>query len=204
MADRLYLSLWFPNFRLESLPAALVSVLTQFEVAGGASNIRAATAYPISWNEAPAYQRIYLTDEVEASKPQPAVADATELLHDDFAYEFETGWELWTPETKAGLDSIWREEFHTARIIGFGPHFEEGIYEQSGHVQVDLGMDTPFLEDEIELGDAGKMRIQQNLQKLIHFTHAVETHSAISARLLWSESGESLAEKLLARLQRVN
>ena len=34
MADRLYLSLWYPNFRLEALPDALLGVLRQFAQVG--------------------------------------------------------------------------------------------------------------------------------------------------------------------------
>jgi hypothetical protein len=35
MADQLYLSLWFPNFRFDALPASLVSVMRQFALIGG-------------------------------------------------------------------------------------------------------------------------------------------------------------------------
>jgi hypothetical protein len=99
MADRLYLSLWFPNFRLPALAPAIVSVLKQFSGAGHPLRVHAAAAYPISWNEAPFYQRIYEEDEVKESAPEQAVAEATEILHDDFAYEFELKWDLWVPET---------------------------------------------------------------------------------------------------------
>ena len=85
MADRLYLSLWFPNFRLPALAPAIVSVLRQFDVVGQASRVHAAAAYPISWNEPPFYQRIYEEDEVQEAAPERAVAEATEILHDDFA-----------------------------------------------------------------------------------------------------------------------
>ena len=50
MADRLYLSLWYPNFRLEALPATLAGVLHQFAVIGG-KRVAAATAYPINFTE---------------------------------------------------------------------------------------------------------------------------------------------------------
>jgi hypothetical protein len=42
------------------------------------------------------------------------------------------------------------------------------------------------------------------VQRLIDVTHAIQNNLAVSSRLLWSESGESLAEKLIARLQRLN
>jgi hypothetical protein len=204
MADQLYLSLWFPNFRLESLRPALVSVLEQLHAAGGSASVHAATAYPISWNEAPVYQRVYLPEEAEASAAQAAVAEATEPLHEDFAYEFEIKWDLWIAETGGGLDVTWKEEPRVVRVVGFGPHFDEGAYEQNGHVRVDLGTDTPFLEDDLELDQEGAARVERNLQKLVAFTNAVQQNCAISSRLLWTESGENLAQKLIARLQRVN
>lgn len=204
MADQLYLSLWFPNFRLENLAPALAGVLRQLMAAGGASAVTAAAVYPISWNEAPVYQRIYDEDETEAAQPDVAVAEALNILHDDFAYEFETKWELWVPETAPGLDTLWRQEPRTLRVIGFGPTFDEGSYEQNGHVRVDLGTDAPFLQEELDLNPETAARVQQNVQKLIDLTQAIQTNLGVSSRLLWSESGESLAEKLIARLQRVH
>ena len=204
MADQLYLSLWYPNFRLESLPAALVSVLEQFPAAGGSPRVHAATVYPISWTETPTYQRIYGEDEVEESAPAIAVAEAAEQLYDDLAYEFEVKWDLWIAETAGDLDPTWRRETRVARVTGFGPHFDDAAYEQNGHIRVDFGTDTPFLEDDVPLDSEGAKRVEQNLQQLVAFTKAVEQNCGISSRLLWSDSGENLAQKLIARLQRVN
>jgi len=207
MADQLYLSLWYPNFRLIALPAVLEKVIEIFGRVAGSSRVRAAAAYPISWNEAPAYQRVYDDErgtDVEASQPRHAVAAATEMLHDDFAYEFELVWELWAPENAAGLDTIWRKEPTIVRIIGYGPHFDEGAYEQNGHIRVDFGPDAPFLLEELSLDKEAAAHVQQNVQMLVDFTNAVQQEGGISSRLLWSESGESLAQKLIARLQSVN
>jgi hypothetical protein len=46
-------------------------------------------------------------------------------------------------------------------------------------------------------------RVRENVQKLVEFTNAVEKNCGTSARLLWSESDENLAQKLIARLQKV-
>ena len=113
--------------------------------------MHAAAAYPISWNEAPFYQRIYEEEEVQESAPEQAVAEATQILHDDFAYEFEVKWDLWGPETVGGLDPTWKQEPAVVRVVGFGPQFDEGAYEQNGQVRVDFGLDTPFLLEEVEL-----------------------------------------------------
>jgi len=216
MADQLYLSLWFPNFRFESLPASLVSVLRQFALISGEKRVAAATVYPISFNEAPAYQRIYVNDDraqsTEDSIIENAVAEATEQLHDDMAYEFEMKWDLWMPEhgsapsAEAALDTLWRPQPSTVKIIGFGPEFDQATYEQNGHIRVDFGLDTPWVmdEDDETLDEEAQKHIQQNIEMLLAFTLSVEKNSGISSRLLWTESGEPLAEKLIARLQRLN
>jgi len=258
MADRLYLSLWYPNFRLEALPAALTGVLRQFAVVGR-KRVSAASAYPINFTEPPTYQRIYvdpgpsgagrLPTEMDPSVAtadaaiEAAVAEATEQLHDDMAYEFEMRWQLWAleppeartrhthahgiedPEAEPDVDfdgptllepeTPWKLRTHTVRILGFGPNFDVAGYEQNGHILVDFGLDTPWLLDtpldldddssETEpLDEEAQLHIQQNIEKLLAFTLLVEKNCGISSRLLWTESGEPLAEKLIARLQRVN
>jgi hypothetical protein len=249
MADRLYLSLWYPNFRLESLPAALTGVLRQF-TAVGAKRVAAASAYPINFTEPPVYQRIYVPanannqEDTSESIIETAVAEATEQLHDDMAYEFEMRWQLWTPDSGNfgynrldspsdeeeddadsaalslwpgqpapddedidRLETPWRLQPHIVRFLGFGPTFDTAGFEQNGHILVDFGLDTPWvletLEDEA-LDEIAQKHIQQNVEKLLAFTLLVEKHCGISSRLLWTESGEPLAEKLIARLQRVH
>ena len=218
MSDQLYLSLWFPNFRLESLPSALVNVMRQFAVIakdGKTSTdfgrVAAATNFPIDWTESPTYQRIYVLDDraeksadTEDSIIESAVAEATAQLHDDSAYEFEMRWPLWLPETAGDLDTTWKLEPAKVRISGFGPEFDEGSYEQNGHIRVDFGLDTPWVLEDEELNTDAADKIKQNVEKLLAFTLLVEKNSGISSRLLWTESGEPLAEKLIARLQRLN
>jgi hypothetical protein len=207
MADQLYLSLWYPNFRLTSLPAALEKVMEQFGAVAGSSRVKAAAAYPLSWNETPAYQRVYDKEhEPDAvdSEPRLAIPAAMEMLHDDYAYEFELLWELWTPEVGGGLNPVWLKESRVVRIVGFGPEFDNAAYEQNGHIRVDFGPDTPFLQEEVDLDDETAAYVKENVQLLVDFTNAVQQHGGISTRLLWSESGDSLAQKLIARLQSVN
>jgi hypothetical protein len=204
MSDQIYLSLWFPNFRLDAVPTALVTVLRQFSAIGSSSLVSAASVYPLSWNESPVYQRVYGENEVENAAPELAVSEATELLHDDYAYEFEVKWDLWVAETAGGLDPLWTQEMRVVRVVGFGPEFDEGAYEQNGHVRVDFGPDTAFLHEELDLDLIAADHVKENVQMLVDFTKSVEENCAISSRLLWSESGESLAQKLIGRLQRVN
>jgi len=214
MSDQLYLSLWYPNFKLTSLPPALVGVLRQFALISGDKRVSAASAYPLGFTESPTYQRIYVNDDraedTSGSIIEKAVAEATEQLHDDMAYEFEMKWKLWVPavaDTPDGPDTLWTQQPSTVRILGLGPEFDHASFDQNGHIRVDFGLDTPWvLEEEeldLKLGDAAALHIQKNIEMLLAFTLSVEKHCNISSRLLWTESGEPLAEKLIARLQRL-
>jgi hypothetical protein len=216
MSDQLYLSLWYPNFRLDSLPNALVGVLNQFALIAkdGSSKttlgrVDAASTYPIDWTESPTYQRIYVNDDraeksadTEGAVIENAVEEATDQLYNDCAYEFEMRWMLWLPDSSDA--SGWKLHPWKVRITGFGPDFDNGSYEQNGHIRVDFGLDTPWVLEDESLDKTAAEKIKQNVEKLLAFTLSVEKHCGISGRLLWTESGEPLAEKLIARLQRLN
>ena len=204
MADTLYLSLWYPNLLLDSLGEKLVQVLGAFAAHGGEPRVYSATVWPVDWGEAPVFQRIYGHGE-RGVEPRQAVSDAVEVLHDDYAYEFQIGWSLWELEARGpGLDATavprWVREPRLVRVTGYGPLFDEGAYEQDGHIRIDFGPDSPFLEEDAELNVVGARHIEENVRQLVELTAAVEKASGATARLLWSELGESLAQRLAARL----
>ena len=86
------------------------------------------------------------------------------------------------------------------RVTGYGPLFDEGAYEQDGHIRIDFGSDAPFLEEDAELNVVGARHVEENVRQLVELTAAAEKASGATARLLWSELGESLAQRLAARL----
>jgi hypothetical protein len=200
MSDTLYLSLWYPNLRLEGLADKLTAVLGEFAANGGEARVYAATVWPISWTESPVFQRVYGQGE-RGAEPRFAVEEALELLHDDYAYEFQIGWSLWELESAGGgLDARWMREPRLVRVTGYGPLFDEGAYEADGHIRIDFGSDAPFLEEELELDSVAARHVEENVRQLVQLTAAVEKGSGATARLLWSELGESLAQRLAARL----
>jgi hypothetical protein len=200
MADTLYLSLWYPNLRLAGLAEKLTAVLNTFAKHGGEAKVYSATLWPVSWSETPIFQRVYGHGE-RGADPRLAVEDALELLHEDYAYEFQIGWSLWEFEPAAeGLDARWVRQARLVRIVGYGPLFDSGAYEQDGHVRIDFGSDAAFLDEELDLDADTAKRVEENVRQLVELTAAVEKESGATARLLWSELGESLAQRLAARL----
>jgi hypothetical protein len=208
MSDTLYLSMWYPNLRLAALADKLTAVLGEFAAHGGEARVYSATVWPVSWSESPVFQQVYgrrmqaVGDAGGAlgAEPRLAVAEALELLHDDYAYEFQIGWSLWELDASGGLDARWAREPRLVRVTGFGPLFDEGAYEQDGHIRVDFGSDTPFLEEDLELDPVGAGHVAENIVQLVALVGALEKASGATARLLWSELGESLAQRLAARL----
>ena len=208
MSDTLYLSLWYPNLRLAALAEKLTAVLGAFAAHGGEKRVYSATVWPINWNESPVFQQVYGRrvgmagdGPVElGAEPRFAVDEALELLHDDFAYEFQIGWSLWELETGGQLDARWKREPRLVRVVGFGPLFDEATYEADGHIRIDFGSDAPFLEEDLELDSVAARHVEENVRQLVELTAAVEKASGATARLLWSELGESLAQRLAARL----
>lgn len=200
MSDTLYLSLWYPNLRLASLADKLAAVLGVFATHGGEARVYSSTVWPVSWRETPIFQRVYGRDEQQDAEPRAAVAETLEILHDDYAYEFQIGWSLWELETEPSLDARWVRKPRLVRVTGFGPLFDEGTYEADGHIRIDFGSDTPFLEEDLELDSEGAGHVAENVVQLVALTGAVEKESGATARLLWSELGESLAQRLAARL----
>jgi hypothetical protein len=203
MADTLYLSMWYPNLRVAAIPDKLVAVLGEFAAHGGEPRVYAATVWPMNWSETPIFQRLYGRGE-RGAEPRQAVEEALEILHDDYAYEFQIGWTLWELETPAGLDPRWVREPRLVRVTGFGPLFDEGSYQQEGHIRIDFGSDAPFLEEDLELDSVAARHVEENVRQLVELTAAIEKASGATARLLWSELGENLAQRLAARLGKGN
>jgi hypothetical protein len=208
MSDALYLSLWYPNLRLTALGDKLVSVLGEFAKYGGEPLVYSATVWPVNWSETPVFQQVYGRRAGGGSQPgadpRVAVEEALELLHEDYAYEFQIGWNLWELESGDSLDARWVKGTRLIRVTGFGPLFDEGAYEQDGHIRIDFGNDAPFLEEEAELDAVAARHMEENVRHLVELTASVEKASGATARLLWSELGESLAQRLAARLGHAN
>ncbi len=218
MSDTLYLSLWFPNLRLAGLADKLTAVLGAFAAHGGEARVYSATVWPVSWSEPPVFQQVYgrrigagsdgtnVNGAVAlGAEPRFAVEEALELLHDDFAYEFQIGWSLWELEELAPPQvARWAREPRLVRVVGFGSLFDEAAFEADGHIRIDFGSDAPFLEEDLELDSVAARHVEENVRQLVELTAAVEKASGATARLLWSELGESLAQRLAERLRGAN
>jgi hypothetical protein len=199
MADRLYLSVWFPSFQEPEILPRLLSVLKQFPFSSERTGVGYLAVRSISWDQPIIFQQML---EYRVA-PESALTLAAEFLHEDNAYEVDVLWDLWVPKQEGDLDQTWVLQPQTVKFIAFGTEFEDATFQENGHIQIDLGLDAPFLYEEADYTSTLEQRIKANVHKLVSFTSAVERNCGISGRVLWSESEDNLAQKLIERLQKV-
>jgi len=194
--DPLYLSLWFSDFSGPEMLPHTFAVLQQFPFSAQRPGVSYFAVHPISWDEATVLERRFPS----GIDPGQATLIAAELVHDDYAYIFEAYWDLWMPDES---NASWVLQPAIVKFVVQGEEFDEGSYQQTGHIQVDFGPDSSFLQPETALSEQTRAKIRDNVAKLVEFSKNVEKNSGASSRLLWSDSEESLAQKLIARLQGV-
>ena len=196
MADPLYLSLWYADFGPTEMLRHTIAVMKQFPFSQQRPGVTYLTLHPVSWSEP-----TILENRFEPGiSPAEAVLFAADLLNEDYAYVFTAHWDLWTPDERTGN---W---FSTPRPVKFtaqGRQFEDETCQETGNLQVDFGLDTPFLYENLQLRDEADVRVRMNIQKLVEFIIKVEKNTGATGRLLWSESEDNLAQKLIDRLQKV-
>jgi hypothetical protein len=196
MADSLYLNLWYPDFETEEMLPRILSVMRQFPFSSHEAGVTYVAVHPVSWNEATILEQRFRP----GVPPEQAVLFAADVLHEDYAYSFQAYWDLWLP---SDTGDQWTLQPSKVRFLAHGLEFAEGSYKEDGHIQVDFGLDTPFLQEEVKLTNNAESSVRANVQKLVEFTTKAEKNSGATGRLLWSESDETLAQKLIARLQKV-
>jgi hypothetical protein len=195
MPDPLYLSVWFAHFEADEMLPHALAMMRQFPFSGQQPGITYVAVHPVSWSEATVLEQRFQP----GITPEQAVLIAADLIHEDYAYLFEAFWDLWV----VGENGEWAMQPRRAKFLVHGIEFDEGVYEQEGHIEVDLGLDTPFLPGEAKLTAGDEVRVRANVHTLVEFTSRVERNAGANARLLWSESDQNFAQKLIARLQKV-
>ena len=174
----------------------MFAVLQQFPFSEQRPGVTYASVQPVSWNEASILERRFSP----GIKPEEAMVVAADLIHDDYAYVFDAYWDLWTPDA-AGRH--WSLIPSLVRFIVQGEEFDDGAHQENGHIEIDFGLDSLFVQENVELTEETQAKIRDNVAKLVEFTKKAEMNTRATSRRLWSESEESLPQKLIARLQKV-
>jgi hypothetical protein len=174
----------------------VLAVLRQFPYSVVRPGVNYLAVHPVSWNEPTILERRFNP----GVSPEDAVHAASDLLHDDYAYVFEADWDLWTVDPN---NKQWALAPNRVSLIAQGEEFDERASEATGQIEIDFGLDSPFLQEQVELDADAENRVRSNIHKLVDFTNKLEKNARANGRLLWSDSEDNLAQKLIARLQKV-
>ncbi len=175
----------------------MFAVLQQFPFSEQRPGVTYASVQPVSWNEASVLERRFSP----GITPEEAVVVAADLIHDDYAYVFDAYWDLWTP------DETW-----TPVVADPEPgqvHCARGRIRRGAHTT------RPDTSKSTSASTRFSCRRMSNSPKRLRPRFATTSRSWSSSRRkrrvntratsrrLWSESEESLPQKLIARLQKV-
>ena len=222
MADLVYLSIWLRDYHASNMLKHWKRVIDSFPASLISPGIRSLTIYPFHWGETPVFERNF----GEGTPADDVMNLAAEFLHEDYAYEVELSWDLWLPNPSQDSRE-WVHAPSTVSVACMGAEFdhpdsEEGRQPEAtgelrddmprddiddrANIQINFGLDTPFLPPEEDVfpeldpdfdPDLTDLQIQKNLQQLIGFVHVLDQKLPVIKRVLWCESGENLAEKIL-------
>jgi hypothetical protein len=174
----------------------MVEVLRHFPFSESRGGVHYASVQPVDWAEPTLFE--------ESFSPGVSADDAAEALREyaqaDFALSLEAYWDLWMLDADS---KQWVLRPERVIFTAQGLEFDEGAFAESGHILIDFGLDFPFLHEGVDLSTDDALRVKANVAALIEYTHRVERNCHTTGRVLWSESEENLAQKLIARLQQV-
>ncbi|MBI4444036.1 MAG: hypothetical protein HY649_11775 [Acidobacteria bacterium] len=196
MGDLIYLSLWLRDFRTETMLRHWKSAMEEFPCSPEITGVRSVTIYPLDWGQTPLLEQAFSP----GADAEAVVRLAQEFLHADCAYEAQMNWDLWVPSNDPNK-SGWQKNPQVVSIACVGSGFDPEAPENRGDIQINFGLDTPFLPPEPENTSvvrpiAPPRPIQENIQQLLDYVHRQEKKLPLLKKLLWCESGENLAEKI--------
>jgi len=181
MADRLYLSYWIDGFTEHNMLRYFDKALRLFPVSRLNRNASTLRITPIADTEPALFEQAF----APGFSAVEVLAAAQGFRHADCCYQFDTSWDLWQYEED------WALRPSRVSIACFGPEFESDPGEQ---LRVDFGVDANFLP-RTDVGNALTMG-QSNIRSLLKFVHDLDDALGAARRQLWTESGESFAERL--------
>jgi hypothetical protein len=220
MANDVYLSLWLQNFDTGSMLLHWRRALEGFPASPDRPGVQSLVVHPFHWGEVPAFAQLF----AEGAEQDYVVALSSEFLHADYAYEAELYWDMWIPKEEGNpsewervprvvgvtcmgpefeLDGV-AERGHVQIACGLDslflppepdmdPDGDENIIE-AGLPLIEAGTDMDALLETDPLEGVVALCYRDNIAQLLGFSRWLEENLSVEKRLLWSGSGEDMAE----------
>jgi hypothetical protein len=181
VGDHVFLLLWLHGYSPLAMPVYLEKILRTFPFSRlspeGTFRIQA-----VSFTEPPVREEVL---EDVAGAAADLIEESRQVLQPDSALQIECWWDLWRREEDWGLRPS------PVDIHVYGPEFER---EQGEQVRIDAGPETLYVPDASKgesLRPAGS-----NVRSLVRLAGDLESALFVERRVLVSESGVNLAERI--------
>jgi hypothetical protein len=154
----------------------------------------------------------------------PSIAElAKDHLNSDSRYTVRAHWDLWVFEGSEGEPAKWQQLPQPVELICTGELYDEGIYKEDGHFQVDFGMEhlftghggllgirqiaRPVPQDPEERAFLESMskpanllmyqeKTRENIKGLLAWVRKIEDALPVAKLKLWSEGEENFEARI--------
>ena len=194
MADSLYLSIWFPSFREEEMMPRTATCCGSSLSPRCAKASLTCPSIPSPGPSPPCWSAV----SIPASRPKKRSRSPSEFAHDDFAFVFEAFWDLWVPNDDAQGDSWVQRPIAVSSSStvcnstkASTPRTATSRSTSASTARLCMrGRISPSIEKGCAPTSPSWSLFRRSGEEL-----------RVSGRVLWSESEENLAQKLIAKLQ---
>ncbi|MFZ0039142.1 MAG: hypothetical protein WAK91_17085, partial [Candidatus Acidiferrales bacterium] len=138
MPNDAFLSVWCRDFREELLPERFEQFLSTVPFSAAQAGFSNLAVRAVGPQEAPLFESVigrFYQD------PAEIVQLVRDNLNADSAYEARGYWDLWALNTTTG---VWSLQPEPIEIRCYGEEYDDGIWKEYGHFQVDIGFELFF------------------------------------------------------------
>jgi len=217
MANDAYLSVWCRDFSDEVLPERFERFLSTVPFSAAQAGFGNLVIRAVGPQESPIFESIF--GRVYQS-PAEIIESVREYLNADCAYEVRAFWDLWVLNTATG---VWSLQPEPIEIRCFGELYDDGVRQETGHFQVNLGFEHRFTGHARLLGfgsnalsasehpDEARFlklmserenfrtyhgRTRENIRKLLDWMQRIERALPVERALLSSEGEENFEARI--------
>jgi len=216
MANRAYLSVWCKNFAEERVLEDFAKFLGTVPFSATKPGFGYLIVRAVDARESPMLEQNLRALPLGASG---IIELAKDYLYPDSAYEVHCNWDLWVFDTE-GRSKL---EPQPLEIFCHGEEYDDGFFQESGHIQVDLGFEHFFTGHAGLLGMGRSERTpaqspeearflelmawpenlqryqektRENIRQLLDWIRKIEKAVPVERVRLWSEGEENFEARV--------
>ena len=217
MANHAYASVWCPEFGAEIQLERLGQFLSTVPFSATRQGFTGFAVRAVGPSETPLIEPDLRARPVDAGT---IIQVAREFQNADCAYEVQAYWDL---EIFDATSEKWKSQPELLEIFCHGEEYDDGVWKERGHFEVDLGLEHQFTghgrllgfqngqpalpehPDEARffelMSQAENLReyrdkTHENIRKLLDWTRRIERAVPVQTLRLWSEGEENFEARI--------